>query len=102
MKTPMKQPSSDQELIGAVERLEKLQGHLESVAEKLFEVRSELAQEGNDFRILPLVHEDSGVVLAVCESIGADLIPLEPWSGSLFLYPEQMQQLSEAMEEFRK
>ena len=87
--------------MSAVDRLESLQGHLEGLAEKLIEVREELADQGNDFRLVPLSHEDSGCVLAVCEAIGVDLIPLEPWKGALFLQSEQLAQLNEVMEEYR-
>jgi hypothetical protein len=87
--------------LSAVDRLESLQQHLEGIAEKLIEVREELADQGNDFRLVPLSHEDSGCVLAVCESIGVDLIPLTPWQGSMFLQSEQIAQLNEAMEEYR-
>jgi len=71
-----------------------------NLTDKLIEVREELADESNDFRLIPLSHEDSGVVLAVCEGIGADLIPLQPWNGSLFLGSEQLRQLNEAMADF--
>ena len=86
--------------LSAVDRLESLQQHLEGIAEKLIEVREELADESNDFRLIPLSHEDSGVVLAICEGIGADLIPLKPWTGSLFLCFEQLRQLNEAMADY--
>jgi hypothetical protein len=78
-----------------------LESHLKSLIQKLTEVREELADQENNYRIVPLSHEDSGVVLSVCEPIGADLIPLDPWIGSLFLGPEQIDQLNEAMAEFR-
>ena len=70
------------------------------LTDKLIEVREELADECNDFRLIPLSHEDSGVVLAVCEGIGADLIPFQPWHGSLFLGSEQLRQLNEGMADF--
>jgi len=70
------------------------------LTDKLIEVREELVDQCNDFRLIPLSHEDSGVVLAVCEGIGADLIPLKPWNGSLFLNSEQLRQLNEGMADF--
>lgn len=87
--------------LSAVDRLESLQQHLEGIAEKLIEVREELVDQGNDFRLVPLSYQDSGVVLAVCEKIGVDLIPLTPWKGSLFLQAEQLSQLNEAMAEYQ-
>lgn len=82
--------------------LERMEQHLEQLVEKLAEVRREIADDGNDFRLVPLSHQDSGVTLAVCESIGVDLIPLTPWNGSLFLDQQQFSQLEEAMAEFRQ
>lgn len=77
-----------------------LEKHMERLVEKLGEVRRELADGGLDFRMVPLSHQDSGVTLAICEAIGADLIPLTPWHGSLFLDRQQLSQLRDAMEEF--
>jgi len=79
-----------------------LEKHMESLVDKLAEVRRELADDGNDFRIVPLSHQDSGVTLAICEAIGADLIPLTPWHGSLFLDSQQLTQLRKAMQEFTR
>jgi len=79
-----------------------LEKHMESLVDKLAEVRRELADDGNDFRIVPLSHQDSGVTLAICEAIGADLIPLTPWHGSLFLDRQQLSQLRKAMQEFTR
>jgi hypothetical protein len=43
-----------------------LESHLKSLIQKLTEVREELADQENNYRIVPLSHEDSGVVLSVC------------------------------------
>lgn len=89
-------------LKGEAEHDEKtaLEKHMERLVDKLAEVRRELADGGLDFRMVPLSHQDSDVTLAICEAIGADLIPLTPWHGSLFLDRQQLSQLREAMEEF--
>lgn len=81
--------------------LKRLEDHLERLVEKMGEVRRELADEGIDFRLVPLVHQDSGVTLAVCEAIGVDLIPLTPCRGSIFLDCQQLDQIADAMTEFR-
>lgn len=80
--------------------LKRLRRHLRDLEQSLVDVREELENEGNAYRIIPLSHEDSGVVLAVCESIGPTLIPVTPWSGSMHLCPKQLDQLSDAMAEF--
>lgn len=82
--------------------LTKLQAHLESIIAKLVEVREEVINEGNPFRIVPLSHQDSGCVLAVCEPGFVDLIPMTPFDGSIFLTKEQLDQLNDAMEELAK
>ena len=80
--------------------LKRLRRHLRDLEQSLVDVREELENEGNNYRITPLSYEDNGVVLAVCESIGPTLIPVSPWSGSLHLSPKQLEQLSDAMVEF--
>lgn len=79
-----------------------IQAHLAMIEAKMVEVRDELEGEDRDYRIVPLTFQDSGVVLAICESIGVDLVPLGPIGGSLFLVREQLDQLFAAMDEFRK
>ena len=80
--------------------LKRLRRHLRDLEESLCDVREEVENEGQAYRIIPLSHQDSGVVLAVCESIGPTLIPITPWSGSMHLFPEQLAQLNQAMAEF--
>lgn len=82
--------------------LKRMEDHMEKLVAKMVEIREEMIAEEVDFRLVPLTHQDSGVILAVCESIGVDLIPMTPWSGSLFLDAQQLSQLNEAMAEFRQ
>lgn len=81
-------------------RLSQLDAHQEQVAEKMHEIRTEIVDQGHEFRLIPLCYQDSDVILAVCESIGVTLIPLKPIEGTLFLDEHQFQQLKAAMSEF--
>jgi hypothetical protein len=81
-------------------RLSQLENHQEQVAEQMHEIQTELIQQGEDFRIIPLCYQDSDVILAVCESIGVTLIPIRPIEGTLFLDEHQFRQLKTAMAEF--
>jgi len=79
---------------------QKLELQLETLTKKMVEIREELATHGKDYRIVPLSDRDSGVILAVCESLGVDLISMVPGEGSVFIDRVQFLQLVEAMGEF--
>lgn len=80
------------------QKAEEQLGHIQA---KMAEISQELVIYGKDFRIVPLSNEGS-IVLAVIESIGVDLIPLDPCEGSVFLDRYQLEQLREAMDIFAR
>lgn len=84
------------------DRCEQYEDRMEGFENRLCEAMHDLKESGLPSSVLILTDEDNTPVIALCEAIGVELIPVNSGNRSAWLSHAMLKQLCEEMEQYQE